>query len=188
MARHFWPNEDADGKRITLNNATTGPWLTIPCSRSVRYDELKTEPSSELYTSYQQTLLAPQVASIVLRTPLDPVALAQPVRTAIHQVNANQPVAELKTMSQVVADSLARPRFYTWLLAIFAGLALLLAAAGIFSVISWTVTQSTHEIGIRMALGAAPRNVLQDVMRVSMRATDGGAIVGMAVRRRSQAC
>lgn len=181
MARHFWPNEGAVGKRITLNNATTGPWLSIAgVVGSVRYDELKTEPDSELYTSYQQTLLAPQVASIVLRTSLDPVALAQPVRTAIHQVNANQPVAELKTMSQVVADSLARPRFYTWLLVIFAGLALLLAGAGIFSVISWTVTQSTHEIGIRMALGAAPRNVLLEVMRVSMRATVGGAIVGVA--------
>jgi len=95
MARLFWPNEDAVGKRITLNNATTGPWLTIAgVVGSVRYDELKSEPDSELYTSYQQTLLAPQVASIVLRTALDPVLLAVPVerrQTLIARSDANDP-------------------------------------------------------------------------------------------------
>jgi putative ABC transport system permease protein len=180
MAHHFWPNEDAVGKRITLNNATTGPWIAIAgVVASVRHAGIRTEPDSELYTSYRQTLLAPQVASVVLRTALDPLALAQPVRAAIRQINANQPIADLKTMSQVVSDTLARPRVYTVLLAVFAGLALLLAAAGIFSVISWTVTQSTHEIGIRMALGATPRNVRRTVMRRAILAAVGGAALGL---------
>jgi putative ABC transport system permease protein len=180
MARHFWPNEDAVGKRITLNNAATGPWITVAgVVASVRYGGLKTEPDSELYTSYRQTLLAPQVASVVLRTALDPLALAQPVRAVIRQINVHQPIADLKTMTQVVSDTMARPRLYTVLLAIFAGLALLLAAAGIFSVISWTVTQSTHEIGIRMALGATPGNVLRTVMRRAMLSAAVGAVLGL---------
>jgi putative ABC transport system permease protein len=180
MARHFWPNENAVGKRITLNNATTGPWITIAgVVGSVRHSGLRTDPDSELYTSYRQTLLAPQVASVVLRTALDPLALAQPVRAVIRQINANQPIADLKTMSQVVSDTLARPRLYTVLLAVFAGLALLLAAAGIFSVISWTVTQTTHEIGIRMALGATSANVLRAVMRRAMLSAVGGALLGL---------
>lgn len=181
MARHFWPNEDAVGKRITLNNATNGPWLAVAgVVGSVRYDGLKSEPSSELYTSYMQTLLAPQIASIVLRTALDPVKLAPEARAAIHQINPNQPVAEMKSMSRVVSDAVAQPRLYTVLLAVFAALALVLAAAGIFSVISWTVTQSTHEIGIRMALGAAPGDVLRAVMRQAMFAALGGAALGLA--------
>jgi putative ABC transport system permease protein len=181
MARHFWPNEEVVGKRITLNNATTGPWITIAgVVGSVRHAGLTAEPDSELYTSYQQTLLAPQVASVVLRTSLDPLVLAQPVRATIHQINANQPIADLKSMSQVVSDTVARPRLYTVLLAVFAGLALVLAAAGIFSVISWTVTQTTHEIGIRMALGASPGNVLRTVMRRAMLAALAGAALGLA--------
>jgi putative ABC transport system permease protein len=116
---------------------------------------------------------------VVLRTALDPLALAQPVRAVIRQINANQPIADLKTMSQVVSDTLARPRLYTVLLAVFAGLALLLAAAGIFSVISWTVTQTTHEIGIRMALGATSANVLRAVMRRAMLSAVGGALLGL---------
>jgi putative ABC transport system permease protein len=180
MARHFWPNEDPVGKRITLNNATTGPWITIAgVVASVRYDSLRTDPDSELYTSYLQTLLAPQVASVVLRTPLDPLVLAQPVRAVIHQINPHQPIADVKTMTQVVSDTMARPRLYTVMLAIFAGLALVLAAAGIFSVISWTVTQSTHEIGIRMALGATSGNVLRAVMLRAMLATLVGAVLGL---------
>src|SRR5262249_19696097 len=141
---------------------------------------LRTDPDSELYTPYRQTLLAPQVAAVVLRTPLDPLTLAAPIREMIHQLNPHQPVSEIRTMSQVVSDTMARPRIYTIALAIFAGLALLLAAAGISSVISWTVTQTTQEIGIRMALGASPGNVVRSVMRRAIMASLFGAAVGVA--------
>jgi len=180
MARHFWPNEDVVGKRISLANATEGPWLTIAgVVGSVRANEMRGDPDSELYTSYQQTLLAPQVAAVVLRSALDPLALAQPVRAAIHEINAHQPIADLKPMSQVVAERVARPRLYTVLLAVFAALALLLAGAGIFSVISWTVIRSTHEIGIRMALGATPRHVRRALVGRSMLAAAAGALLGL---------
>ncbi|SPF39961.1 Macrolide transporter ATP-binding /permease protein [Candidatus Sulfopaludibacter sp. SbA4] len=180
MARRFWPGEEAVGKRLTLNNPATGPWMTVVgVAGGVRHDKLASEPDPELYTSYIQTLLAPQVAVVVVRTAMDPVQLVPPVRAAIREINRNQPIADVKTMSQVVSEAVATPRLYTVLLAIFAGLALVLAAAGIFSVISWTVSQSTHEIGIRMALGARPRDVLGALMGRAMFDVLAGAVVGL---------
>jgi putative ABC transport system permease protein len=182
MARAFWPNEDAVGKQISMANPTTGPWITVVgVVAGVRHDRLTADPDPELYTSYLQTLLAPQVSTVVLKTASDPLSLAATVRTVIHQINPNQPVADLKTMSQVVSDAVAQPRLYTVLLAIFAALALLLAAAGIFAVISCTVNQSTHEIGIRMALGATPADVLSSMMRRAVLEAAIGAVFGLAV-------
>jgi putative ABC transport system permease protein len=180
MARSFWPGEDAVGRRITLGNPATGPWITIVgVVAGVRHDRLTSEPDPELYTSYLQTLLATQVSTVVLRTALDPLALAPPVRAAIRRINPNQPVSEVKTMTQVVSDAVAQPRLYTALLGIFAALALVLAAAGIASVISCTVNQSTHEIGVRMALGAAPGDVLRAMMGRALVEAMGGAMLGL---------
>jgi putative ABC transport system permease protein len=185
MARHFWPGEDAVGKRITTWMAPNPPasaWMTIVgVAADVRNMGLTLEPDSQLYTSFRQSLLSPQTAAIVLRTRLDPLALASAVRAEIHRVNSYQPVAEVKTMSQLVADSLARQRIYTLLLAIFGGLALALAGAGIFSVISWTVNQTRRDIGIRMALGATPGQVAWPLMRRALAETLAGAAVGLAV-------
>jgi putative ABC transport system permease protein len=95
-------------------------------------------------------------------------------------VDRNQPVTELKTMTRVLEDRVAQRRLYTVMLSVFAGLALLLAAAGIFSVISWTVSQATHEIGIRMALGATPRDVLRVTMGRAVLVAASGGVVGTA--------
>jgi putative ABC transport system permease protein len=181
MARRFWPGEDAVGKRITMNNPVNGPWVTvIGVAGSVHHAGLSTEPNAELYTSYVQTLLAAQVASVVVRSPMDPRKLVPLVRGAIREINRGQPIADVKTMTQVVAESVARPRLYTVLLSVFAGLALVLAAAGIFSVISWTVSQGTHEIGIRMALGARPWDVLRALISRAMFDVLIGAAGGLA--------
>ena len=181
LARAFWPREDAVGKRISMGSAS-GPWIdVVGVVAGVRHDRLTADPDPELYTSYRQTLLAPQVSTVVLKTPSEPETLAASVRAAIHQVNPNQPVSEVKTMTQVVEDAVAQPRLYTVLLAIFAGLALLLAAGGIFAVISCTVGQSTHEIGIRMALGATPAAVLRTVIRRAVLEAMAGAALGLIV-------
>ena len=116
----------------------------------------------------------------MVRTAADPLSLIPAARAAIREIDPNQPVAEVKTMTQIVADSVAQPRFYTLLLAIFAALALVLAAAGIFSVVAWTVNQATQEIGIRMALGAAPRHVLWTVMGRVLLESVCGAAAGLA--------
>ncbi len=134
----------------------------------------------ELYTSCMQTLLAPQVSSIVLRTDRDPAELAPAVRAAVRELNRNQPVTEVKPLTRVLSDSRAQARLYTILLSIFAGLALVLAAAGISSVISWTVSRSTREIGIRMALGARPSDVLKSAVRRAVLAMIAGVVGGLA--------
>jgi predicted permease len=178
MAHQFWPNEDAVGRRLSLAGPS-GPWQTvIGIVGSVRFDQLTAEPSAELYTSYVQTLLAAQVATLALRTAADPAQLAPALRAAIHEVDRNQPITELKTMNRVVDDRVAQRRLYTVMLSVFAGLALLLAAAGISSVISWTVSHATREIGIRMALGATPRAVLRTAMSRAVAQASIGGLLG----------
>jgi putative ABC transport system permease protein len=114
-----------------------------------------------------------------VRTARDPLQIVPDVRAAVRQVNPNQPMADIKTLSRVVSDSVAQAGLYTVLLGCFAALALVLAAAGIFSVIAWTVNQSTHEIGIRMALGAAPRDILRTAMGQPFAGAAVGAVVGL---------
>ena len=181
FARRYWPNQDAVGKQLTLGDPRSGQWSTVAgVVGSVRYERLTAQPEPELYTSYLQTLLAPQISSIVLRTARDPAELAPAVRSAVRELNRNQPVTEVKPLQQVVSDSQAQSRLYTILLSIFAGLALLLAAAGISSVISWTVSRSTREIGIRMALGARPRDVLVSAVRRAILGVMAGVVAGLA--------
>jgi predicted permease len=181
MARHFWPNEDAIGNRLTFNpRGPEGPWVTIVgITANVRNAGLTKEPDSQLYMSYRQSLLSPQSAAVVVRTALDPSALSNAVRAAIHQADSSQPV-EVKTMTRIVANSVAQPRLYTVLLGIFGALALALAAAGIFSVVSWSVNRRTHEIGIRMALGATSRDVIGSIMGRALVEALLGAAAGLA--------
>jgi putative ABC transport system permease protein len=178
MAHQFWPGEDVVGRRLSLGGPT-GPWTTVVgMVGSVRFEQLTADPSAELYTSYVQTLLAAQVATLALRTAADPAQLAPAVRAAIHEVDPNQPITDLQTMARVLDDRVAQRKIYTVMLSVFAGLALLLAAAGIFSVISWTVSQTTHEIGIRMALGATPRDVLRVTMGRALAVALSGGVLG----------
>ncbi|HEY0421572.1 MAG TPA: ABC transporter permease, partial [Acetobacteraceae bacterium] len=179
MARKHWPNENAVGKRFSFAGAG-GPWVTVVGVIAGARQGLRDEPAPELYTSYTQTILGPQVSTIVLRTPNDPGRLAAAARAAIHQLDASQPVTEVKAMTRIVSESAARPRLYAVLLAVFAGLAMLLAGAGIFSVILWTVNQSTREIGIRMALGATPGQVLRAAMHWALVGAGAGVILGIA--------
>lgn len=181
MARRFWPGEDAIGKRLTFNPAAgAGPWMTVVgIAGNVRRFSLTEEPDAQIYASYAQSLLSPQTSALVLKTSLDPLALAAALAGAIHQFNSEQPVSEVKTMPQIVWDSVAQTRIYTALLAIFAALAVALAAAGIFSAIAWQINQSTHELGIRVALGAAPRHLLAATMTRSLVETLAGAAAGV---------
>lgn len=180
MARRFWPGEDAIGKRLTFNPAGAGPWMTVVgIAGNVRRFSLTEEPGAQIYANYAQSLLAPQTSALVLKTSLDPLSLSAALANVIHQVNPDQPVSDVKTMPQIVWDSVAQTRIYTVLLAIFAALALALAAAGIFSAITWQINQSTHELGIRVALGAAPRNLLAATMTRSLVETLAGATAGV---------
>jgi predicted permease len=181
MARTYWPGEEAIGKRIKIGRySSTNPWITIiGVAANVRQFELETETRPQLYLPYSQLgFFEPR--HLVVKTAGDPLGFVASVREAVWSVDRDQPVSNVSTMETIVSESLAGRRLTMLLLGIFAGLALLLAAVGIYGLISYAVTQRTHEIGIRMALGANSRNVLGMVVGDSIRMIAIGVGVGLA--------
>jgi putative ABC transport system permease protein len=145
----------------------------------VRHISLDEESGPESYFSYQQ--IPSSYMNLVARSRVDdPASLAPGLRQAVAQVDKDQPLSDVKTMEQLLADSLARRRFNMLLLGLFAAVALLLAAVGIFGVMNYSVTQRTHEIGIRMALGAQSRDVLKMIVGQGMILALIGVLIGLA--------
>jgi putative ABC transport system permease protein len=136
------------------------------------------EPKGQVYLAAAQ-LPSPDMM-YAIRTSGDPAAIAPSVRAKIHQIDAEQPVFEVKTMETIREENIASPKFNTVLLGVFGGLALVLAAIGIYGVLSYTVTQRTYEIGLRMALGASQGNVLKMIMSHALKLTAVGMVVGVA--------
>ena len=140
---------------------------------------LDTDPKAEMYVPYQQLdqLLPIFQMSIVLRTAGDPHLQAAALRSVLAEIDPNQPLVKVRTMEDNMAATVAQPRFRTWLIGIFAALALTLAAVGIYGVTSYSVTQRTSEIGIRVALGAQPADIFRILVGEGLRF----ALIGVAV-------
>jgi putative ABC transport system permease protein len=179
MARQHFPGEDPIGKRITVHMAAKPvPTEIIGVVGDVKYDSLLDQPEPTVHFPYPE--LAYPFMTFVIRTGSDPLAIAPAVQREVRAIDPDQPVSDVRTMSQVMADTVARARFNTILLALFAGLATLLAAVGIFGVMNYSLTLRTREIGLRMALGAQQREVLMLMLKQGLRLTLIGTAIGLA--------
>ena len=180
-AERYFDGEDPVGKRVNFGNVDSNNqpvWFeVVGVVANVRSIELNTAPSAEVYFSSRQQVFADM--SVVVRTSVEPTALVAAVRQTVQEVDRAQPVADLRTMEDIVSDSVTQPRFNLTLLGVFGGIALLLSAAGIYGVMAFSVAQRTHEIGIRLALGARQGDVLKLVLGQGLRLTAIGIALGL---------
>ncbi len=190
MADTYWPGQSAVGRRITLDDST---WVTVVgVAKNIVREDWSAPPEDEMFVPFfQERGYLNDVAShhayltLVARASCDPsrrcdaAALATPIVRAVRDIDRDMPISDVQSMSKVVDDATADQRFYFVFLGVFAGVAVLLATVGIYGVMSYSVARRTHEIGIRLALGAQPMSVLALVVGSGMRLAAIGATVGL---------
>ena len=194
MARHYWRGESALGKRITFDKP--GPdanWLTVVgVVKNTVQSDWAAPPSEEVYVPWLQeghyltgmggevgymTLVVREACGVT--STCDPASLVKPIRSLVASFDRNVPVADVWTMDQVVSAATSRSRFTLVLLAAFSAVALMLAAVGVYGVMSYAVSRRTHEIGVRLALGAAPGTIVSMIVREGMTVALTGAALGV---------
>jgi len=181
VARRFWPNQNPLGRRLILGStigADTTPRAIVGVVGNVRSAGLESEPGPAIFVPYFQNPWP--TMSAVIRAAGDPMSLAAAVRKEVMVLDSNQPVYSVRPLEDVLGASLAARRFQMLLLGIFAALALIMAAIGVYAVMAEFVMRRTHEIGIRMALGAHPHDVLKLVVRQGIRMIVTGVAIGLA--------
>ncbi|HTX36725.1 MAG TPA: ABC transporter permease [Bryobacteraceae bacterium] len=177
LARQLFPGRDPLGQIMPGG----GPPVTIVgVVRDAAQMSYEQPAKGEIYRPYQQYIFGVFLSTIVARTSGDPLALAGAIRQAVWDVDPNQPVLKVETMEDVVADSIWRPRFSAWVFTVLGGLALLLTSAGVYSVIAYTTALRAREMGIRVALGATPGQVMAIVFRDAMLPLAAGLALSVA--------
>jgi predicted permease len=176
LARKYFKGEDPIGQKIQWDSLRT----IVGVAGSIHQAGLDRAPLPELYFPAAQRPGSIAGMTLVISSNVEPTSLTRSIESAIHSVDPSQPVFGVKTMQRVVSESLSSQRLYVWLLGVFAAIALILASAGIYGVMSYLVTRRTQEFGVRMALGASTRDILRMVLRQSLMLIAVGVAIGLA--------
>ncbi len=183
MALKYWPGRDPIGRQLGVKTQRFPTRTIIGIVPDIKHNSLRDDPDPEMYVPYTQNEIkwwpSMQTMQVALRTKADPASLAGSVREALRSVDPDLPVAKVTTLTALVDNSMAQPRFSLLLLGSFGGLALMLAVIGMYGVISYSVQQRTQEIGIRMAMGATRRDVLRMVLGMGARLAALGIVIGL---------
>jgi predicted permease len=178
FAKHFWPGVSPIGKRIRTNGSK-GEWIqVVGLMRDEKHYGLDQEMKPSVFLPLKS--VSRNSMAIVLRTSIEPQMLTTPSREVLRQMDPDLPMYDVRTMTERLQQSIWARRAYSWLFGAFAIIAVLLAAAGIYGVISYAVSQRTQEIGIRMALGAQPSQVMREILRSGMLMVSTGMVLGVA--------
>jgi putative ABC transport system permease protein len=183
MAKKHWPHESPIGKRVSFSTDEPHWYEIVGVAGNIKHRALEAADRPELYVPYRQPLFAGWTVRpmyVIARTSADPASTVAIARHEIARVDRDQPISDVRTMDERIGRSLSSRRFSMVLLALFAGLALTLAAVGIYGVVAYAVTERTHEIGVRVALGAQRRDVMAMVVGQGMTMTLVGTAIGVA--------
>jgi putative ABC transport system permease protein len=181
LARQFFPNQDAIGKRFTFGHPSAehpAKWITIVgVTADTKLYGLANPARLEVYIPHRQSVSSDM--NLIVKSAADPGALTSSIRRAVASIDKDQPIFGIATMQELMDNSVSTRRVTLILLAMFSGLALVLAAIGIYGVISYSVAQRTHEIGVRMTLGAQRADILRMVLGQGGRIAFAGIVIGM---------
>jgi putative ABC transport system permease protein len=177
LARKFFPGQNPIGQQLIVSWKPQVTDEVIGVVGDIKETALEKEPNPAIYWPHSREPYP--FMNFVIRAAIEPTALTAAAAREIHALDPDQPIADVRTLDAVVAKSIARPRFNALLLSIFAGVALVLASVGIYGVMNYSASQRTQEIGIRMALGAKPGDILRLVVGHGMKLTAAGIAIGL---------
>jgi putative ABC transport system permease protein len=178
LAQELFPGRNAVGEKLPSGESREGPTV-VGVVHNAPQQSYETPPEREIYLPYQQFIFGAFMSTIVVRTSGDPLAVADSLKKAVWSIDATQPIFKVETLNDVIADSIWRPRFSAWIFSVLGGLALLLTSVGVYGVVAYTTALRTREVGIRVAMGATPRDVVAVIVRGAMIPLAAGLVVSL---------